>query len=97
MIQTNSNWFPRWVSWKYEATADQVQDDTDVDNQIIVWFSDEDFDQDYTGFEIEVQMPISPIDTFLSTKSVVEKAMEFKFVISQIPQDGLLVYPLRNG
>lgn len=76
MIQTNSNWFPRWVSWKYEATADQVQDDTDVDNQIIVWFSDEDFDQDYTGFEIEVQMPISPIDTFLSTKSVVEKAME---------------------
>ena len=64
MIQTNSNWFPRWVSWKYEATADQVQDDTDVDNQIIVWFSDEDFDQDYTGFEIEVQMPISPIDTF---------------------------------
>lgn len=76
MIQTNSNWFPRWVSWKYEATADQVQDDTDVDNQIIVWFSDEDFDQDYTGFEIEVQMPIEPIDTFLATKSVVEKAME---------------------
>ncbi|AFQ96669.1 putative virion structural protein [Erwinia phage vB_EamM_Stratton] len=76
MVQTNSNWFPRWVSWKLETTAGKLQDPTDVSNQIIVWFADEDFDQNYTGFEIEVQMPILPVDTFLAVKSVVEKAME---------------------
>ncbi|MCT7475912.1 hypothetical protein N5V81_13095 [Escherichia coli] len=76
MIQTNSNWFPRWVSWKLETTADKVEDPSDVNNQIILWFADEDFNQDYTGFEIEVQMPILPVDTFLAVKSVVEKAME---------------------
>ncbi|EEJ3663210.1 hypothetical protein AA316_002839 [Salmonella enterica subsp. enterica] len=76
MIQTNSNWFPRWVSWRLETTADKVEDPSDVNNQIILWFADEDFNQDYTGFEIEVQMPILPVDTFLAVKSVVEKAME---------------------
>ncbi|AWN08824.1 putative virion structural protein [Salmonella phage SPAsTU] len=76
MVQTNSNWFPRWVSWTYETTADKVEDPSDVKNQIILWFADEDFNQDYTGFEIEVQMPILPVDTFLAVKSVVEQAME---------------------
>lgn len=76
MIQANGNWFPRWVSWKFETTKDKVESPSDVDNQIMVWFSDADFDQDYLGWEIEVQMPIMPVDTFQAVKTVVAKAME---------------------
>lgn len=76
MIQGNGNWFPRWVSWKFETTKDKVESPSDVDNQIIVWFSDADFDKDYQGWEIEVQMPIMPVDTFQAVKTVVAKAME---------------------
>lgn len=75
MIQMNGNWFPRWISWKYEVAANQVIDQGDRNNQIMVWFADEDFSQDYTGWEIEVLMPILPVDTFMAVKSVVETAM----------------------
>lgn len=75
MIQMNGNWFPRWISWKYEVAAKQVENPADSENQIMVWFADEDFSQDYTGWEIEVLMPILPVDTFMAVKSVVEVAM----------------------
>ncbi|ANZ48509.1 virion structural protein [Erwinia phage vB_EamM_Caitlin] len=75
MIQMNGNWFPRWISWKYEVAANQVENPADSENQIMVWFADEDFSQDYTGWEIEVLMPILPVDTFMGVKSVVEVAM----------------------
>lgn len=75
MIQMNGNWFPRWISWKYEVAANQVENPADRENQIMVWFADEDFSQDYTGWEIEVLMPILPVDTFMGVKSVVEIAM----------------------
>ncbi|ANZ48786.1 virion structural protein [Erwinia phage vB_EamM_ChrisDB] len=75
MIQMNGNWFPRWISWKYEVAAGQVENPADSDNQIMVWFADEDFSQDYTGWEIEVLMPILPVDTFMAVKSIVEIAM----------------------
>lgn len=76
MVQCNGNWFPRWVSWKFETQADKVDDPADLENRIIIWFADKDFDEGYQGYEIEVQMPIKPVDTFQSTKSVVAKAME---------------------
>lgn len=76
MVQTNGNWFPRWVSWKFETTANALENATDVDNEIIVWFADDDFNQNYTGWEIEVQMPILPVDTFMAVKTVVAKALE---------------------
>lgn len=75
MIQMNGNWFPRWISWKYEVANNQVENTADHDNQIMVWFADEDFKKDYTGWEIEVLMPILPVDTFMAVKSVVEVAM----------------------
>ena len=75
MIQMNGNWFPRWISWKYEVAAKQVENPADSENQIMVWFADENFSQDYTGWEIEVLMPILPVDTFMAVKSVVEVAM----------------------
>ena len=76
MVQCNGNWFPRWVSWKFETQADKVEDPADLENRIIIWFSDKDFYDGYQGYEIEVQMPIKPVDTFQSTKTVVAKAME---------------------
>lgn len=76
MIASGSNWFPRWVSWKLEVSASGVEDPTDVDNTIIVWFDDADFSQNYTGCEIYPQMPISPVDVFMGVKSAVATAME---------------------
>lgn len=75
MIQVNGNWFPRWISWKFEVADGQLENQADRENQITVWFADEDFNQDYTGWEIEVLMPILPVDTFMAIKSVVATAM----------------------
>lgn len=67
MISTNGNWFPRWVAWTLEGQED---------NEIRVWFSDADFDQQYLGYEIIMVPMIEPIDTFQSVKTVVELALE---------------------
>lgn len=75
MIPVNGNWFPRWISWKFEVADGQLENQADRENQITVWFADEDFNQDYTGWEIEVLMPILPVDTFMAIKSVVATAM----------------------
>lgn len=76
MIASDSNWFPRWVSWKLIVAASGVEDPTDVDNTMIVWFDDADFNLNYTGCEIYPQMPIMPVDVFMGVKSAVAKAME---------------------
>lgn len=76
MIQSEGNWFPRWISWKYEIAAGGLEDPTDVNNEIIIWFAEDDFNLNYTGYEIYVQMAIEPVDTFMAVKSVVAKAME---------------------
>lgn len=67
MIETGGNWFPRWIAWSYEGQED---------NEIRVWFSDADFDQQYLGYEIIMVPMIEPVDTFQAVKSVVEAALE---------------------
>lgn len=75
MIANGGNWFPRWIKWKYEVTAGQVENPADVDNEILVWFANDDFMLNYQGCELFVVSPAEPVDLFMGVKSSVEAVL----------------------
>lgn len=75
MIANDGNWFPRWIKWKYEVTAGQVENPADVDNEILVWFANADFELNYQGCELYVVSPVEPVDLFMGVKSSVEAVL----------------------
>ncbi len=75
MIQCNGTWFPRWIKWKYELTTAQAEQPGDVNNEVLVWFSDADFKLNYQGSEVIVISPVEPVDIFMGVKSSVENAL----------------------
>lgn len=75
MVQCNGNWFPRWIKWKYEIVKGQAEDPGDLDNEIIMWFTDADFCLNYQGCELIVVPPVEPVDLFMGVKSAVGAAL----------------------
>ena len=73
MLGCNGNWYPRYIKWKFDVAASGVQDPTDVNNEIMMWLSDADFNLYYPGYEIVVVPPTDTVDMFMSVKSIVEE------------------------
>ena len=67
MIGYKGNWFPRSITWKLE---------TDEDNLLTVWFTDEDFRRGYRDYTIIIVPPVEPVDTFHATVGVVGDALK---------------------
>lgn len=68
MVQAGAAWYPSWIRFKQLGTSD--------DNNIRVWFSDEDLGNQYDEYHIIVVPPIEPIDALQSDYVSVGTALD---------------------
>ena len=77
MGQTNSLWFPEWLSWTFIGTENF---------EIRVWLSDAAFKSQYDEYEIVVIPPVAAVDTLVGTFDAVKAAVASKSVSQLIEQ-----------
>lgn len=93
MVNERGSWFPTWISFILENSEE---------NKITVWFANDTFEYQYTGFTIVPVSPINNIDVFQQTKpSVLEALADFtipkhhekvKLLADNVPYTQLISY-----